>query len=93
MNSRTSKWLYGLGSAFIGGGASAVISGLTAMGFAPDKFNLTDLQGFLRLLGLTAANFVVSGIFSAFFFLRQSPLPPLPTGNTDFTNNPETKTP
>lgn len=76
MKANVRRWLYGLSSAFIGGGASAVTSGITAMGFAPDKFNLTDMSGALRLLALVFVNFVVSGIFSTFFFLRQSPLPP-----------------
>lgn len=88
MTTRTQKWLYGLTSAFIGGGSAAVISGITAMGFAPDKFNLTDLRGTLHLLGLVLVNFLVSGIFSAFFYLRQSPLPPEPTGNTDTITKP-----
>ena len=76
MKTATRKWIYGLASAVIGGGASAVTSGITAMGFAPDKFNLTDSRGALHVLGLVGVNFVVSGVFSAFFYLRQSPLPP-----------------
>jgi len=76
MKETTSRWLYGLGSAIVGGGASAVVSGITSMGFAPDKFNLASLSGIGRLAALMAANFVVSGIFSAMFYLKQSPLPP-----------------
>jgi hypothetical protein len=76
MKSTTAKWLYGLGSAVIGGGSSAVVSGLTTMGFAPDKFNLSSSSGLWHLVGLMGANFVVSGFLSMFFYLRQSPLPP-----------------
>jgi len=76
MRTTTEKWLYGLGSAAIGGGSSAVVSGLTSMGFAPEKFNLQNASGVWHLLGLMLANFVVSGVLSAFFYLRQSPLPP-----------------
>jgi hypothetical protein len=76
MNRNVKKWLYGLGSAIIGGGASAITSGLTSMGFAPGTFNLQTMTGFWHLLGLCAANFIVSGIFSAAFYLRQAPLPP-----------------
>ena len=76
MKASTEKWLYGLGSAIIGGGSAAVTSGLTSMGFAPDKFNLSNASGVWHLVGLMFANFVVSGILSAFFYLRQSPLPP-----------------
>jgi hypothetical protein len=76
MTATTEKWFYGLGSATIGGGSAAVVSGFTAMGFDPAKFNLTNSSGIMHLLGLTAVNFVFSGILSAFFYLRQSPLPP-----------------
>ena len=86
MKTTTEKWLYGLGSAMIGGGASAVVSGLTSMGFAPEKFNLTNAAGVWHLLGLVAVNFFVSGILSAFFYLRQSPLPP----ETDNNQPPKT---
>jgi hypothetical protein len=86
MNARTQKWLYGLGSAVIGGGASAVVNGLLSMGFAPDKFNLQNLSGVWHLLGLMVANFLVSGFLSAMFYLRQSPLPP--EGDTGFVQKP-----
>lgn len=83
MSSRIERWLYGLGSAAIGGGASAVTSGLTSMGIAPDKFNLQNLTGVGHLLELMAANFVISAVLSALFYLRQSPLPPESSGNSD----------
>lgn len=76
MKASTSKWLYGLGSAAIGGGSAAVVSGVTAMGIAPDKFNLTNASGFLHLIEMVLINFIFSGVLSAFFYLRQSPLPP-----------------
>lgn len=88
MNSKTKKWIHGLAAAFIGGGASAIVSGLTSMGFAPDKFNLTDLKGFGSLMGMMLANFLVTGLLSTAFYLRQSPLPPEPTGNTETIKNP-----
>jgi len=90
MKTQTQKWLYGLGSAMIGGGSSAVTGGLTSMGFAPDKFNLSNSSGVWHLLGLMLANFVVSGALSAFFYLRQSPLPPESTGNTETITKPPT---
>lgn len=88
MNTKTERWLYGLGSAAIGGGASAVTSGLTSMGFAPDKFNMANASGIWHLLGLMVANFIVSGFLSVMFYLRQSPLPPESTGNTDIITKP-----
>lgn len=75
MKTQVQKWFYGLSSAMIGGGASAVTSGLTSMGFAPDKFNLQNASGVWHLMGLMIANFVVSAFLSAMFYLRQSPLP------------------
>ncbi len=75
MTTTTRKWIHGLGAAFIGGGAAAVVSGLTSMGIAPEKFNLQNASGMLHLLGLVAANFIFNGILSAMFFLRQAPLP------------------
>jgi hypothetical protein len=68
-------WIYGLIAAFIGGGSSAVASTLTASFIAPDKFNVgAQLGNFLKLAGAT---FVVSGVFHAFSYLKQSPLPPI----------------
>lgn len=76
MKTSTEKWLYGLGSAAIGGGASAVTSGLASMGIAPDKFNMTNMSGLGHLLELMFVNFIISGLLSMMFYLRQSPLPP-----------------
>ena len=59
-------WLYGLASAFIGGGASAV----TAMVIDPATFNLAE--GFNNMLSMWAVN----GGFSVALYLKQSPLPP-----------------
>lgn len=70
-------WLYGLVSGFIGGGASAVTSGLTAIGIDPEHFNLGSSPHGLRHVGaLIGATFLVSGGISAFAYLKQSPLPP-----------------
>lgn len=87
-------WIYGMVGAFVGGGASAITSGAVSMGFAPDKFNLTDAKGVGHLFGLMGANFLVSGILSVSFYLKQSPVPPVATGNTDFFSKPpDSKTP
>lgn len=91
MTNKTRKWLHGLVAAIIGGGAGAVTSGLTSMGFAPDKFNLSDVNGIFRLLGLVGANFIVSGIFSMMFYLRQAPLPD--AGDTDISTKPPNEPP
>lgn len=73
---RWDKWLYGLGSAAVGGGAGAVVSGLTSMGLAPETFNLTTVEGALKTLLAAGINFGAVGILSMAFYLKQSPLPP-----------------
>ncbi len=93
MTSRVERWLYGLGSAIISGGSSAVVSGLTSMGIAPDRFNIANLSGTGHLLELMAANFFVSAFLGAMFYLKQSPLPPESTGDSNpvaFVKQPET---
>jgi len=67
------KWLYGVVAAFIGGGSSAITSGLAAIGIDPDHFNLNN--GLRHTATLAGTVFVVSGGISAFAFLKQSPLP------------------
>ena len=74
MKLRWDKWIYGLFSGFIGGGASAVVSSGVAAMLAPDKFNPTsDFKNFVLLAG---SSFIANGVMNAFFYLRQSPLPP-----------------
>lgn len=58
-------WLHGLGSAFIGGGATAI----SAMIIEPATFNLTTGLKSMAALAL------ISGIVNASFYLRASPLP------------------
>lgn len=73
-------WLYGLVSAAIGGGASAVTATVTASMIAPDKFNLGgELHNVLLLAGAT---FGLSGFLSAMAFLAKSPLPGIGTQQT-----------
>lgn len=68
------KWLYGLGAAIIGGGASSVTAGFAATVIDPASFNL---HGGLGHTGeLMAATFALSGLMHAMGYLAQSPLPP-----------------
>jgi hypothetical protein len=74
MKLRWDKWIYGLFSGFIGGGAAAVVSSGVAAVLAPDKFSpANDFKNFIVLAGTT---FLANGLLNAFFFLKQSPLPP-----------------
>jgi len=71
-------WAYGLAGGTIGGGAGAVttwlgMTGAKALGVDVPTLNVKAL-----------AVIFVSGAAANFFtYLAKSPLPPLPTGNTD----------
>lgn len=66
-------WLRGLLAAVIGGGASGVTASIGASVIAPAQFNLTGgLHATLQLMGLC---FVLNGLLSMCFFLKQSPIP------------------
>lgn len=73
MNQNTSAWFHGLFAALIGGGASAVVSGVTVSAIDPGNFNLTTQLGHTLELALTL--FLVNGFISAMGYLKQSPLP------------------
>lgn len=88
MKLRWDKWLYGLGSAIIGGGAGAVVSGFTNIAIAPDTFNLSTPAGAWKVLLAMGINFATVGAFSMFFYLKQSPLPQA-EGDTTFTKKPD----
>jgi hypothetical protein len=73
-------WLHGLVAAGINGGSSSVVAGLASMGIAPDKFNLgADIGNTLKMVGSV---FTISAILGVILYLRQSPLPPIETGDT-----------
>jgi hypothetical protein len=61
-------WLHGLAAAFIGGAANSI----AAMGLKPDAFNLGAQWR------STASFAVFSGVISAVFYLKASPVPPTP---------------
>lgn len=91
------NWAYGLGSAVIGGGSSAVVGGIvSALAFHVD---ITTWEGARKIISIMCANFVVAGVFSLFFYLKQSPLPAVmvesktvtATITTETTQKPETK--
>ena len=66
-------WLLGLVAAFIGGGASALTAGVSAIGIDPDHFNLQ--HGMTHTLELMGTVFLISGAMAAAAFLKQSPVP------------------
>ncbi len=81
MKLRWDNWIYGLGSAIIGGGSGSVVGGITsAIVF---KVDVTTWRGAGQILAVMAIQFIVAGAFSMFFFLKQSPLPAVETTVTD----------
>lgn len=82
-------WIYGLFAAMIGGGASAVSSGVSGMVVAPETFNLSGGLGkTLKLMGATA---VVGAATHVVTYLKQSPVPP-PGDDTTFIKKEEAGT-
>lgn len=83
------RWSYGLGAAFIGGGAGAITATVTASLIDPEKFNLsTQLDHFVELAAVT---FFVNGFLNAMNFLKQSPLPPEPVESDEPAKTPDPK--
>jgi hypothetical protein len=62
-------WLYGLGAAFIGGGAGAVSAGLGVSMLDPKDWNL----GTGKLYALVGSVFVINGLLNMMAFLREKP--------------------
>lgn len=74
-------WLYGLGAAVIGGGASAVAAGFAQVITDPTH---ADVYHLAALMGTT---FVIAGMISAAAYLSKSPLPQVETVTTEKTVN------
>ncbi len=66
-------WLHGLAAAVIGGGSSAVVSGVTLGAIDPSHFNFGHEFG--RTMEVMGVLFIINGLMSAFAYLKQSPLP------------------
>lgn len=72
------QWIYSLMAGFIGGGANAVSSGVTASIIDPKDFAMGSPNG----LKLMAGTFVGGGVLSAIFYLQKHPLPDIITQTT-----------
>ena len=67
------EWLRGLLAAFVGGGASAITSGITVSAMDSKDYNLAEGAG--KLYSLMGVLFMVNGLLSAAMFLRNKPVP------------------
>ncbi len=65
------NWLYGLVAGFVGGGAGAVVSGVTASMLVPDRLAIGSSKFFV-LIGIV---FLAHGCISTMMYLQQNPLP------------------
>ena len=86
------NWIYGLISAFIGGGSGAFSSGIGAALLAPQDFNIQHPSQLFKLMGFV---FVLSGLQPFFAYLHQSGLPKakvVTTVETVKVNPPDTTT-
>lgn len=72
------SWLYGLFYGAIGGGASAVVSGITVALNDPKDYGI----GSGKFMGLVATVFLANAAMSMFLYLKQSPLPAVKTVTT-----------
>lgn len=81
--SRVETWVYGLISGTIGGSASA---GGAWLGMNVAKASGVDVPSLnLKALAVIMAS---AGLVNALSYLSKSPLPALPTGNTEIVPNP-----
>lgn len=85
-----SHWLYGLFAALIGGGAGAVSAAFGAMVLTPGQYGASGDGGW-NSLKLVFVTFIVSGVITAFAYLKQSPLPAIENGNQPVTNGDKPK--
>lgn len=76
-------WFHGLSAAFIGGFASAGSTGAAALALG---------DGMKKSLQLAAVSWAVAGVTSAFAYLKQSPVPPLPKQLETYTTTVTVKT-
>lgn len=72
------SWLYGLFAGAIGGGSSAVVSGVTVSLMDPKDYGV----GSGKFLALVGTVFITNAAMSMFLYLKQSPLPRIKTVTT-----------
>lgn len=72
------NWIYGLGAAFIGGGASAFSAGISTILVDPHDFTIYTA----KFWAVVSTTFVVSGFLSMMAYLHTKPLPDIKTTTT-----------
>src|SRR4051812_28333217 len=72
------SWVYGMLWGAIGGGASAVVSGVTVALNDPKDYGI----GSGKFIGLVVTVFIANAAMSMFLYLKQNPLPTMKTVTT-----------
>ena len=72
-----SAWTKGLLAGAISGAAGGIVNAFSAIGIAPESFNLHASRGFKNVLLMMLISAVCTAILGAAFYLKQSPLPNL----------------
>lgn len=73
------SWFYGLLWGAIGGGSSAVVSGVTVALQSPKDYGI----GSGKFVGLVVTVFLANAAMSMFLYLKQNPLPAVRTVKTE----------
>lgn len=84
-----SDWLRGVISAFVGGGAGAVTSGIAVSMGDPQQYNM----GTQKFYVLVVSVFLASGVLNMMAFLRNKPIPDVKTVTTTETVEHQTHPP
>lgn len=71
-------WTRGILAALISGAAGGIVNAFSAIGIAPESFNLHAARGFKNVLYLMAISAVCTAILGVAFYFKTSPLPPAP---------------
>lgn len=70
-----STWTKGILAAGISGCAGGIVNAFSAIGIAPESFNLHAARGFKNTLILMGISAVFSGVLGLALYFKQSPLP------------------
>jgi hypothetical protein len=73
MTHNTRLWIRSILAAIISGGAGGIVTAFSAIGIAPEVFNMTQGIGKTMQIGLLAMGF--HGLLGVALFLQKSPLP------------------
>ena len=71
-----SNWVKGICAAAISGASGGIVNAFSAIGIAPESFNLHAGLGLHNTLKMLGVGSVLSAILGVAWYFKQSPLPP-----------------